>query len=76
MGLHWNQRRVRGGHVNTTEADVADGHLRVEETWADQLDEDGVITGSVLSLRACWLNGGAVRDPGQAERLMMEALRS
>jgi hypothetical protein len=76
MALHWQQRRIAGGHVNTADAMVADGRLHAEEIWTDQLDEAGAVAGSMLSLRVVWLNGAPVRDPELSQRLLAEAMTS
>jgi hypothetical protein len=75
------QQRVPGGHLITLEAEVGDGHVKIEDRWQDVLVEneedplgDPVVVGSALTLRTAYINGHLVKDPDYARALWREAV--
>lgn len=78
--ITWNQTVTPGGHVLTARAEVADGHLVIEATFATVYIEGDVPgerewVGTTCTERRAWINGSLVLDPAYAEQLLTEALR-
>ena len=71
----FRQVATPGGHMVILEAEVADGHLRIEMTWQHIQDEHLDVAGSVMVQRAAYLNDMVVKDPEWAQRLWTEACR-
>lgn len=78
MATH-RQVKTPHGHLVVMEAEVADGHLRVESTWSNvyiegDLPGERELVGATLTRRDAWLNDMPVLGTERADKLWREAL--
>ena len=74
----WHQTNIPGGHMLAMEAAIADGTVRIFETWehvyADDPNGEPMLVGSHRTLRTCWLNNVEIGNPETAQWLYGQAV--
>lgn len=73
MTTSFTQIPVPGGYDVVIEADLPDGHLRVESAHQTIFAEADEPVGGYVTKRTAWLDGELVTDPARAQALFEQA---